>query len=85
MGRNSRKKWLLSALCAGSLGGGLFGVKTVNSAGGTEEEPYQLVMQWPQSGTAPTGLKAVEEKLNEITEEEIGVSVQLLPSEKTGI
>ena len=69
----------------GSLGGGLFGVKTVNSAGGTEEEPYQLVMQWPQSGTAPTGLKAVEEKLNEITEEEIGVSVQLLPSEKTGI
>lgn len=82
MGRNSRKKWLLSALCAAVSVAGLFGVKTVNSAGGTEEEPYQLVMQWPQSGTAPTGLKAVEEKLNEITEEEIGVSVQLLPSEK---
>lgn len=42
-----------------------------------EEPPYELIMQWPSTGKAPDGLKDVEQALNEITEEEIGVTVRL--------
>lgn len=40
---------------------------------------YELVMQWPSKGTVPSGLGAVEEAVNEITEGKLGVHVILEP------
>lgn len=45
----------------------------------TSEESYNVVMQWPTLGEAPSGLQDVEEAINAITEPEIGVTVTLEP------
>lgn len=45
-----------------------------------KDAPYELIMQWPCSGEAPEGLADVEQALNTITEEEIGVTIRLKAS-----
>lgn len=44
-----------------------------------QKDTYTLYMQFPVNGTAPEGIKEVQKAISSITEEELGVNVELLP------
>lgn len=46
-----------------------------------DSENYELIMQWPSSDSALSGLEDVEKALNQITEPAIGVTVHLKVTE----
>ncbi|MDC7287532.1 ABC transporter substrate-binding protein [Blautia schinkii] len=74
-----RKKRIIIMLCIVLCAAAFLQTRNIWSAGKTdgEEPPYELVMQWPASGKVPAGLKDVEQALNVITEDEIGVTIRL--------
>lgn len=74
---------LVAAMTVGCLSGcGSDGKDTTSgSTDGQDEEPYNVVMQWPSLGDTPAGLEDVENAINEITEPAINCTVTLQPAE----
>ena len=69
------KKKALSVILAASMTAGIFSGAVVAKA----EEPYNIQMQIPTWGNAPTELAQVEEAINAIIEPEINATVTLNP------
>ncbi len=78
------KKRVLAAFLAGTMVCGMV-VGCGKSSGGDSAksddsgDTYNVVMQLPVTGDAPSGLEDVEAAINDITEDEIGVTVTLEP------
>ncbi|MDO4276271.1 MAG: ABC transporter substrate-binding protein [Eubacteriales bacterium] len=75
----NRKKWNILMLCVIMFTAVFWKTRNTWSAEkeSGEESVYELVMQWPSSGKVPEGLADVEQAINAVTEEEIGVKVRL--------
>ena len=53
--------------------------KQENKSEAAQKNSYTLYMQFPVNGTAPEGIKEVQKAISNITEEELGIAVELLP------
>ena len=53
--------------------------KQENKSEAVQKNSYTLYMQFPVNGTAPEGIKEVQKAISNITEEELGITVELLP------
>ena len=78
------KKKVLAAFLAGTMVCGLLagcGNSADNNSAkeDSSDDVYNVIMQLPVTGDAPSGLEDVEAAINEITEEKIGVTVTLEP------
>lgn len=61
----------------------LTGMNSINVA--AAEETTTLYLQWPATGSTPSGFEDVEAEINKITEPEIGVTVVLEPVDATNL
>lgn len=78
-----KKKMIAALLTATMITGLLSGCgndsKTdAKNTGTSDDETYNVVMQWPSVGNAPSGIEDVEKAVNDITKD-IGVTVTLQP------
>lgn len=75
------KKRVLAVFLAGTMACGLLvgcGSSSDNKSS-KDSDTYNVIMQLPVTGDAPSGLEDVENAINKITEDKIGVTVTLEP------
>lgn len=70
---------LAAAAVVGTTGCGDSADKGKQADGGSSDSIYEVVMQVPVPGDAPSGTQDVEDAVNAITEKEIGVKVKIEP------